>query len=449
MTTVEAVGRRRPDRAHRAAVPPLGDACARRGHRRRQPAAPLGPRRRRVRPARVRPAGDPDAAPPLAGRGHDRPGRRRHRRRHARPVRQHRRRRRRASIPTRPVATDLANDAFAGMRTFLATAAARGLRGPVKWQFVGPVTLGVALDPRRRARRRARSPSPCGPCAPTSPRSPTPSPRRCRTSPQIVVARRAVVRRADAPRLPDRARPGDRPAVERDGGARAGGHRRRALLRRRRHRLAAGRRPGDAVGAGRARSSPTSPATSRGSSRAAAAIAWGVVPTDGPIPTSSERPWRQLSDVWCELVSRGCDPVLLRQRSLVTPHCGLGLHTPAVADRVVPPDPRDRPAGQRAGGRQPLRPRRLASTRDRRRRATDDEDVAARIAALSELVAYHNRRYHELDDPEISDGDFDLLVRELRELEATHPELVADDSPARPSAARRARCSRPSCTPCR
>jgi DNA ligase (NAD+) len=57
------------------------------------------------------------------------------------------------------------------------------------------------------------------------------------------------------------------------------------------------------------------------------------------------------------------------------------------------------------------------------------ENVAERIAALSELVAYHNRRYHELDDPEISDGDFDLLVRELRDLEAAHPELVAEDSP--------------------
>ena len=57
------------------------------------------------------------------------------------------------------------------------------------------------------------------------------------------------------------------------------------------------------------------------------------------------------------------------------------------------------------------------------------ENVAERIAALSELVAYHNRRYHELDDPEISDGDFDLLVRELRDLEAAHPELVVEDSP--------------------
>src|SRR5262245_14933808 len=58
------------------------------------------------------------------------------------------------------------------------------------------------------------------------------------------------------------------------------------------------------------------------------------------------------------------------------------------------------------------------------------DDVAERIAALSELVAYHNRRYHELDDPEISDGDFDLLARELRELEAAHPELVTEDSAA-------------------
>ena len=56
--------------------------------------------------------------------------------------------------------------------------------------------------------------------------------------------------------------------------------------------------------------------------------------------------------------------------------------------------------------------------------------IADRIAALSELVAYHNRRYHELDDPEISDGDYDALVRELRELEAAHPELVGDSSPS-------------------
>ena len=47
--------------------------------------------------------------------------------------------------PGAPVVTDLSNDAFVGIRTFLATASARGLQGPVKWQFVGPVTLGAAL----------------------------------------------------------------------------------------------------------------------------------------------------------------------------------------------------------------------------------------------------------------------------------------------------------------
>src|SRR5262245_54855722 len=56
------------------------------------------------------------------------------------------------------------------------------------------------------------------------------------------------------------------------------------------------------------------------------------------------------------------------------------------------------------------------------------DDVAARMATLGELVAYHNRRYHELDDPEIADGDYDLLVRELRQLEADHPELVVEGS---------------------
>ncbi|MGI9030701.1 MAG: NAD-dependent DNA ligase LigA [Ilumatobacteraceae bacterium] len=51
-------------------------------------------------------------------------------------------------------------------------------------------------------------------------------------------------------------------------------------------------------------------------------------------------------------------------------------------------------------------------------------DAAERISALSALVAYHNQRYHQLDEPEISDADFDLLARELRQLEAGHPELV-------------------------
>ena len=63
-------------------------------------------------------------------------------------------------------------------------------------------------------------------------------------------------------------------------------------------------------------------------------IAWGVVPTAGPIATSAERPWRALCALWCELVQRGADPALLRTQALVTPECGLSGHTPAVAQRV-------------------------------------------------------------------------------------------------------------------
>lgn len=63
-------------------------------------------------------------------------------------------------------------------------------------------------------------------------------------------------------------------------------------------------------------------------------IAWGAVTTDGPISTSAERPWRQLTQLWCQLVERGCDHAQLRTQSLVTPECGLGLHSPSVAERV-------------------------------------------------------------------------------------------------------------------
>ena len=63
-------------------------------------------------------------------------------------------------------------------------------------------------------------------------------------------------------------------------------------------------------------------------------VAWGVVATDGPMFVSPDRQWRELVELWAELERRGVDGDLLRQRSLVTAHCGLGLHTPAVAERV-------------------------------------------------------------------------------------------------------------------
>jgi len=56
-------------------------------------------------------------------------------------------------------------------------------------------------------------------------------------------------------------------------------------------------------------------------------------------------------------------------------------------------------------------------------------DAAARVKALKEQIAYHDHRYYTLDAPEISDASYDALMRELKALEAQHPELVTPDSP--------------------
>ncbi len=57
------------------------------------------------------------------------------------------------------------------------------------------------------------------------------------------------------------------------------------------------------------------------------------------------------------------------------------------------------------------------------------EDVAARVEQLRDQIRYHAYRYYVLDDPVISDAEYDALVHELERLEAEHPELVTPDSP--------------------
>ena len=58
-----------------------------------------------------------------------------------------------------------------------------------------------------------------------------------------------------------------------------------------------------------------------------------------------------------------------------------------------------------------------------------DASPAQRAEELRRELNYHNHRYYTLDDPVISDGQYDLLLRELREIEAEHPELLTADSP--------------------
>ena len=61
--------------------------------------------------------------------------------------------------------------------------------------------------------------------------------------------------------------------------------------------------------------------------------------------------------------------------------------------------------------------------------AADLTAIRRRIAELSDEIRDHQFRYYVLDKPIISDGEFDVLLRELQDLEAAHPELKADDSP--------------------
>jgi DNA ligase (NAD+) len=56
-------------------------------------------------------------------------------------------------------------------------------------------------------------------------------------------------------------------------------------------------------------------------------------------------------------------------------------------------------------------------------------DVRSRVEELRKLVDHHLYRYHVLDDPEISDAEFDRLFDELVELERQHPDLQTPDSP--------------------
>ena len=64
-------------------------------------------------------------------------------------------------------------------------------------------------------------------------------------------------------------------------------------------------------------------------------IAWGAIPTDGPISAGPDVPWKHLGNIWCSLVSRGCDGVALRERALITPACGLGHHTLDQAAHII------------------------------------------------------------------------------------------------------------------
>jgi DNA ligase (NAD+) len=58
-------------------------------------------------------------------------------------------------------------------------------------------------------------------------------------------------------------------------------------------------------------------------------------------------------------------------------------------------------------------------------------EARTRMEALGAAILYHNRRYYQLDAPEIADAEYDALMRQLQALEGEFPELAAPDSPTR------------------
>src|SRR5579862_112418 len=61
--------------------------------------------------------------------------------------------------------------------------------------------------------------------------------------------------------------------------------------------------------------------------------------------------------------------------------------------------------------------------------ASGGKDLRTKLDALRDKVRYHEHRYYVLDDPELTDAEFDRLMDELIGLETKHPELITPDSP--------------------
>jgi DNA ligase (NAD+) len=72
-----------------------------------------------------------------------------------------------------------------------------------------------------------------------------------------------------------------------------------------------------------------------------------------------------------------------------------------------------------------------AALRARNVEALTEEEAAQELQTLAAEIAHHDERYHALDAPEISDAEYDALVRRNRAIEARFPELLRADSPSR------------------
>ena len=296
---------------------------------------------------------------------------------------------------------------------------------------------GRGVDAGRARRRRSHSTSPCDPCDRTC-RARKGGRRRAARLTAARRARRAGDGRSDVARLRTAARRRGRPAVDGDGRRRTARRGRRPLLRAGRLGVAARRRPASVVDAGDPRTG-----IDRWLPAALPRGRW----LDRVGCGRRRRPDRRHR--WSGVASAQQAVVrvrALRRRSGAHPapehdHAALRARpstasaSPSGCTRWCATSPAASatsrpPRGSSSAlevGSHPLPALVAMSERSERDINTGAAD---RISELRAQVAYHNQRYHELDAPEISDGDFDLLARELRQLEAENPDLAVDESPA-------------------
>ena len=234
--------------------------------------------------------------------------------------------------PDAGIHTDFESDRFAGFRTCLELAVERRHTGPIKWQFAGPVSVGIAL------RRGGAPPDVAFSMASRLVQSHLRS-IAARISEALPLSSQLVgidepflddVMAHDFPIAPDEAvdlLSSAMASIEASAtvGVHVCGEVDVATL---------------AASGPKVLSLPAWPSLvpyggylARFLDRGGA-IAWGAVPTEGPIGATAARTAARLESLWDQLAERGCDPTQLRQQSLISPQCGLGGHSTSVAERV-------------------------------------------------------------------------------------------------------------------
>jgi hypothetical protein len=234
--------------------------------------------------------------------------------------------------PEAAVTTDLASAGFVGFNEFLKVAQAREYSGPVKWQFVGPISVAAALQ-RAGATPRVAFDVALGTVRSHVQAISSVIAAALPDSPQLLILDEPYaedVLSRDFPIPPDEAIDlvsGAMAAVESVAtvGVHCGGDVDITAL------LASGPRLLSL------RVSESLVQLSGYLERFLANdgwIIWGAVATEGPIGVSARRSTRALGSLWAELAKRGCDPERLQAQALIGPAGGLSSFTPGVAEDV-------------------------------------------------------------------------------------------------------------------